>query len=169
MIITDRHYLENTKCEETTIEYCKENSIFQKLADELHASKVPGVGLAGIQIGFPVRVGYIEYGDYNLKMINPRIIEKSEPIIYTGEGCLSSTEKYNTDRYNSIAVEYLDYDSGEIKTEGFKDFIAVVIQHECDHFDGILNYKREHLSYKIGRNDKCFCNSGLKYKKCHGK
>jgi uncharacterized protein len=29
--------------------------------------------------------------------------------------------------------------------------------------------KNENMAVKTGRNDPCFCGSGLKFKKCHGK
>lgn len=171
MIVTDRKYLEETRCEDTTIEYCEANKVFDLLAVELKASKTPGVGLAAIQIGLPIRASYIEYRhedtDYVYKIINPKILSMSKKIIYPNEGCLSDPDHtYNTDRYTECTVTYLDFDTREQKTLMFGGFLAVVLQHEIDHLDNILNYKREHHDIKLGRNDLCFCGSGKKYKKC---
>lgn len=56
-------------------------------------------------------------------------------------------------------------------------------QHDLDTRTGVLRRKEEHLRAwehrlqiqrlaggraKVGRNDRCPCNSGLKYKHCHG-
>lgn len=166
MIVKDPFLLEVIS-KETSIEQCNTLKLFEDLKDNLSKSEVPGSGLAAIQIGHAVRAGYIKYKDIEICMINPVIVHQTEPFIYGGEGCLSSPGKvYNTRRYRKITVEYIDYSLGGNVTEDYEDYLAVVWEHELDHFDGILNYKREYRSIKIGRNDKCFCGSGKKYKNC---
>ena len=102
------------------------------------------------------------------QVINPVIKSAKNPMIWTGEGCLSDPGKYyNTDRYNNIEIEYLDYSLEKKIVLPFEGLMAVVFQHELDHTNGILNYTREHVfSAKIGRNDPCPCNSGKKWKQC---
>jgi len=71
-------------------------------------------------------------------MINPEIIEKSKEIIISDEACLSLPKfKGMVKRHKSVAVEYLDI-NGKKQVKKLKDLSAFIIQHECDHLDGIL-------------------------------
>ena len=69
-------------------------------------------------------------------MINPVITEKSGAY-ETEEGCLSLPGERKTIRYNQITVKYLDKTFTE-HTQTFSGYIAQIIQHECDHLEGIL-------------------------------
>ena len=54
----------------------------------------------------------------------------------------------------------------------YKEKNTVVTYHEISEFhkvDGTWLYMDGVVNPKIGRNDQCFCGSGKKYKKCHGK
>jgi len=149
-----------------------------------------GVGLAAIQLGYPKRIGVIKdnHGSY-FHLINPEIIEKSDEFVYFREGCLSFPEVYfSTNRYKQITVRnhviiddkfeeeiFVAYYSAD-EEMGNDGLLAIAIQHEVDHFDSILIHDREvkltpikRDNEKVGRNDKCPCNSGKKYKKCCGK
>ena len=55
----------------------------------------------------------------------------------TEEGCLSLPGTRKTTRYNRITVRYLDKKFEE-HTQNFSGYIAQIIQHECDHLEGIL-------------------------------
>jgi peptide deformylase len=173
MIITDKKTLEVVS-QDTTFEYCRDNHVWDYLAQELKESKergAPGLGLAGIQIGMPIRVAYLTFKydekDIIYKLINPLIKLKVNPIIYNGEGCLSIPDvTYNTDRYKKVIISFVDGEDGKEKAMEVNDVLAVAIQHEVDHMDGILIEKRQHRTVKMGRNDICFCGSGKKYKKC---
>ena len=69
-------------------------------------------------------------------MINPVILKKSGAY-ETEEGCLSLEGVRKTKRYKTIKLEYLDIDfKKRIKT--YSGFEAQIIQHEMDHFEGIL-------------------------------
>jgi peptide deformylase len=166
-IITDRSILEQVS-RVTTIEECKELQIFEKLEIALKNSKTPGAGLAAIQIGIPIRASLMITDKHVYHMINPELVEKNIPTIWPNEGCLSEPGVVrNTDRFQSVIVKWLDYEDKiehKASTDGFN---AVVLQHECDHMDGVLNYKREHKYLpKVGRNYPCPCGSGKKYKHC---
>jgi peptide deformylase len=167
MIVTDNTKLE-VRSNTTSVEECKSLGLFEILEKELKESPIPGVGLAAIQAGYALRASIIVTDKKTYRMVNPVIIEQSKPIIWPAEGCLSAGGKvYNTDRYNHILVRYRDYDDNLHKTLELTGFESVVIQHEVDHMDGILNYKREHKhTDKPGRNDLCPCGSKKKYKKC---
>jgi peptide deformylase len=101
-----------------------------------------GIGLAAPQVGERLRlivvdVGRGEEGDTLLKLVNPSIVEgqgetKSE------EGCLSCPDLLvEVNRFETVAVEAL-LPSGEetrIEAEGL---LAICLQHEIDHLDGVL-------------------------------
>ena len=70
-------------------------------------------------------------------MINPKIVDKTKLAYETEEGCLSLEGVRPTKRYKAITVEYLDR-RWKKKKQTFRDFEAQIIQHEMDHFEGII-------------------------------
>ena len=93
-----------------------------------------GVGLAAIQINIPIRVAIIRFGKEVYNIYNAKIIRQEQPFIYKGEGCLSFPQQYyNTKRFNLI--EILN-GNGEILK--FSGFLAVVVNHEIDHWNGVI-------------------------------
>ena len=75
-------------------------------------------------------------GFVNVAMINPVIVKKSG-VYETEEGCLSLMGVRKTKRYQDIEVEY--YDINWNKQHGkYSGWIAQIIQHECDHLEGII-------------------------------
>lgn len=154
-----------------------------------------GVGLAAIQIGIPKRVGVIKndkkdkYQDPYIILINSKLKECQEEIIYCREGCLSfPTVFIDTKRYKHYVIqnhciregkleeqtEYY-YFSNDTSEPGNDGILAIAVQHELDHFEGINIFDRQQniissiqrrVVNKVGRNDPCPCGSGKKYKKC---
>ena len=102
-----------------------------------------GVGLAAPQVGILKRLVVIDVGSKEgqekpLLMVNPEIIEKSEEIKKASEGCLSVPNQYApVERFASVTVSYLDENGvrQEISADGL---LAVALQHEIDHLNGIL-------------------------------
>ena len=107
-----------------------------------------GAGLAAPQIGMPLRV--VIFGiDKNPRypdappiplsiLLNPEISPIGKEIDSDWEGCLSVPDMRGlVPRYTRIRYRGLDADGRKIdrKAEGFH---ARVVQHECDHLDGIL-------------------------------
>ena len=75
-------------------------------------------------------------------MVNPEIIWKSEEKVCGEEGCLSvPDQRAEVERFASVKVKYLDYEGKEqeLLAEGF---LAIAVQHELDHLDGILYIDR---------------------------
>ncbi len=71
-------------------------------------------------------------------MINPKIIEKSKETILREEACISLPNCTGmVRRHKVIQVEFIDT-KGKKQKQKYKDFNAVIIQHEIDHLDGIL-------------------------------
>ena len=75
-------------------------------------------------------------GSIIVPMVNPVIIKK-EKRYEIEESCLSLTGFMKTTRYEKIEVEYLDKDFKK-KKQVFSGFTAQIIQHEIDHFEGII-------------------------------
>lgn len=106
----------------------------------------PGIGLAGPQVGKPLRlfVMNVTEGVYD-KIINPEIISSSG-IDTFNEGCLSFPEIYaGVVRPKEIKVRYLN-ENGEEITRTADGVWARCFQHEFDHLNGRLFV--DHLSKK---------------------
>lgn len=103
----------------------------------------PGIGLAAIQIGVPKRVLVLDVASEGEKrqpqyFVNPEIVWVSDHDLVAEEGCLSVPEHYaEVERPAEVKVRYLDYEGQEreVHAEGL---LAVCLQHEMDHLDGIL-------------------------------
>ena len=106
------------------------------LMDTLRANADRCVGLAANMIGERKRILVFSAGMLPVAMINPTVVARSEPY-ETEEGCLSLDGQRRTTRYRTIEVEYLDA-SFRKRRQVFRDFTAQIIQHEMDHFEGIL-------------------------------
>jgi len=105
--------------------------------------EAPGIGLAAIQIGEPVRVITIDVAKKDdpkepQVFINPEIVWTSEDTSTYEEGCLSIPEYYEeVERPAKVRVKYVDADgkAHEIEADGL---LATCLQHEIDHINGVL-------------------------------
>ncbi len=108
-----------------------------------------GVGLAAPQVGILKRMVVIDTHDeqekqtpHPLFLVNPEIVSYSQEQICHDEGCLSVPEQHaEVMRYSTVKVQYLDYygEKQEIEADGL---LAIALQHEIDHLDGILYIDR---------------------------
>lgn len=109
----------------------------------------PGVGLAAPQVGVSKRIIVVDPAREDepprpLKMANPEILWASEETKEHEEGCLSLPEEYQPlSRPARIKVRYVD-EHNEIRTLEADGLLAVIIQHEMDHLEGVLFV--DHLS-----------------------
>jgi peptide deformylase len=115
----------------------------------------PGVGLAAPQINVSKQMlGILTYdeegNDHQYLMINPKLVSYSDEMTYlpSGEGCLSVdrvVEGY-VPRHKKVTVEthLFDYQTKEVTKVKlrFKNYVAIVFQHEYDHLKGILFFDR---------------------------
>ena len=111
-------------------------SVGQDLRDTLAANRDRCVGMAANMIGIRKRVIIVSVGKADVVMYNPVILKKSgeyEPF----EGCLSLDGTRKAKRFRDIEVEYRD-GSWKPCRQKFSGFIAQIVQHECDHLDGII-------------------------------
>lgn len=78
-------------------------------------------------------------------MINPTILSLSEETYYPtfGEGCLSvyGSLRAKVKRHRAVTVKYSDL-NGEAHQREFIGFSAHIVQHECDHLQGIVYIER---------------------------
>lgn len=109
-----------------------------------------GVGLSANQIGILKRMFAMFLKDDNGKnveytWVNPKIISHSMAMVYLpeSEGCLSVDRPVHgfVPRYESVKVRGFDL-NGEVITQKFKGYQAIIIQHEMDHLDGMMFYDR---------------------------
>ena len=117
----------------------------------------PGIGLAAIQVGEPVRVIVMDLqekpegaaedaeGVKNPRFfVNPEIVWRSEELAPYEEGCLSVPEIYDEVlRPANVRLKYLDYNGNAVE-EDASGLFATCIQHEMDHLNGVLFI--DHLS-----------------------
>ena len=147
-----------------------EAEIKQYLSDNENA-----MGLAAVQIGIPVRLAVFKTaGPHSAEnemvvLINPVIKDKYDTII-TSESCLSFPgEAVTTKRFNYCVVESDELVGHEFekRTRVFEGRLAVCAQHEIDHLDGKTMHDRIYkASATVGRNERCICGSGKKFKHC---
>ncbi|ESW85048.1 MULTISPECIES: peptide deformylase [unclassified Mesorhizobium] len=103
----------------------------------------PGIGLAAIQVGEPLRMLVIDLAKEDETpaphvFINPEILESSDQRSVYEEGCLSIPDYYaEVERPAAVRVKFLDRDGKlqEIEAEGL---MATCLQHEIDHLNGVL-------------------------------
>ncbi|HEY1928917.1 MAG TPA: peptide deformylase [Caulobacteraceae bacterium] len=111
--------------------------------------EAPGIGLAAIQVGVPVRVIVMDLSRGEEPkapryFVNPEILWASEEMFVYEEGCLSIPEIYDeVERPAKVRIRYLGYDGQPVEEEA-EDLFAVCIQHEMDHLNGVLFI--DHLS-----------------------
>lgn len=106
------------------------------LLDTLRANADRCVGMAANMIGVSKRILAFDNGGEYMVMINPVITAKTG--MYTAEeGCLSLDGTRPAVRYRKIKVQWQDMQLRP-RTRHFEGFPAQIIQHEIDHFDGIL-------------------------------
>ena len=110
--------------------------VAQDLQDTLRANRDRCVGMAANMIGIRKRIIIVNMGLADVVMFNPRIVQKKNPY-ETEEGCLSLDGTRKAIRYQNIEVEYYDRTWKKQKRK-FTGWIAQIIQHECDHLEGII-------------------------------
>ncbi|MDZ5254046.1 peptide deformylase [Clostridium sp. LIBA-8841] len=110
--------------------------VIDDLIDTLRANLECCVGMAANMIGVKKRILVFSVGNIIVPMVNPVILKK-EKSYETEESCLSLTGFRKTTRYEIIEVEYFDRNFKKHK-ETFTGFTAQIIQHEVDHFEGII-------------------------------
>ena len=108
-----------------------------------------GIGLAAIQVGVPKRVAVIDLDPTGpdskpIYLVNPKIVAESEEKVLHNEGCLSVPDFWeDVNRAARLTVEYTD-EKGRPQTLEADGLMAIALQHEIDHINGLLFI--DHLS-----------------------
>jgi peptide deformylase len=119
---------------------------FQQFLDDLLETmhEYDGAGLAAPQVHALYRAVVLTLSDERGPefFVNPKITVLSDTVRHTWEGCLS-VEGFRglVQRPDHVRIEALDRDGSE-KVLEIRGFGAVVIQHECDHLDGVIYVDR---------------------------
>jgi len=124
--------------------------LLPQMVETMH--KENGVGLAAPQINQSLRLAVAEVDGKVYYLINPEITSYSQEKIVFEEGCLSLPEQFfPIIRSEEITLRYQN-EKGLPKKMRAKGFLAIVIQHEVDHLDGILiinRYKKQQKKSSI--------------------
>jgi len=128
-----------------------------EMAEVMYAA--PGIGLAAPQVGISQRVILVDVGQMEgrrepILLVNPVIVEQEGKVIQE-EGCLSIPEvREKVQRAERVLVRGYDLRGREREIEA-QGLLAVALQHEIDHLDGILfidrlsRLKRDIIERKI--------------------
>ena len=131
----------------------------RKLLDDMLETmyEAPGIGLAAVQVGVPKRLLVMDLQEPEdaddpegpavkepRVFINPEILWASETTVPYTEGCLSVPDQYaEVMRPDRIRARWLDA-QGKAHEDDLDGLLAVCLQHEMDHLEGVLFI--DHLS-----------------------
>ncbi len=128
----------------------RKNDYLKKLIKDMKKTmlRADGIGLAAPQVGHSISLfivntlllekDYPDSANFERIFINAQITELSDELITVNEGCLSIPDiSEDVKRSAKITVEYLDENFNPQK-EKLEGIIAVIVQHEYDHIDGIM-------------------------------
>ena len=140
------------------------NALIADLFDTMRAKN--GVGIAAPQIGVDLRVVIFGF-EHNARypeappvpqtvLINPVILPLTSERDQGWEGCLSVPGMRGVvRRFTKIKYSGFDVDGNAIERIA-DDFHARVVQHECDHLDGVLYPQRIDDMTQFGFNEELF-------------
>lgn len=119
----------------------------RKLAEDMLETMyaAPGVGLAAVQVGIPIRLLVLDVADEDedegrrpLVMVNPEIVALGPGTRLHEEGCLSIPDfRLEIERPSTLTVRFLDQ-AGKRQELNADGLLATAIQHEINHLDGKL-------------------------------
>jgi peptide deformylase len=154
-IVKAPHVILTAKAKRITKVDAKTKKIIEQMTATLENARDPeGVGLAAPQVGLPLQLFVVKESNTSpvLVIMNPKIIEvkdkklpkrkrKKEGDVKL-EGCLSLQDIWGVvKRHDSVTIHFMDA-TGLEHTQTFTGFLATIMQHECDHLEGILFPKR---------------------------
>jgi len=101
-----------------------------------------GVGMAAPQVGVMKRIFIYNAGSEEEEprvLINPVITYYSDELSTSDEGCLSFPNIYfPVERSERVTVTGLDESGSSVTLEEIDGLLARIVQHECDHLDGVM-------------------------------
>ena len=170
-----REYLK-TPCPKTEITQSEADELKQTLIEALE--KYGGLGISTTQLGIKKRACLIKFGNEELFLVNPQLIERSKDGFIFYEGCLSIPKtiqkpirtiranmiKVQTDNLGELVFQINPEEDKEVGGVSSDTMKTVVVQHEIDHLDGITIKDRVYSTTVVkkvnyGRNDKIIMKS----------
>lgn len=150
-LVVQEHPALHTIAEEVTDEEIRSGVLAKILKDMRSALKsynVDGfiaVAIAAPQIGISKRIFLVEDQSKDrddalpsFVAVNPTIVKTSRKTHMVGEGCLSVPDQYGLVRRHTNVTLRARNEYGETFERGAGGLLAQIMQHECDHLDGIL-------------------------------
>lgn len=134
-IVKDTEFLQQ-KSAKANYKSIETMEVIRDLIDTANEHKERCVGLSAIQIGVPLRVCVVFNGNEFIPFVNPIITKSFGDKYEVEEGCMSLDGTRKVMRYDRIEV-MRQTKSGFAK-EKFRGYMAEVLQHEIDHFNGKL-------------------------------
>jgi peptide deformylase len=116
-------------------------NLIENMAQTMY--QAPGIGLAAIQVGINKSIMVYDISPRDKErslqvLINPRIVSSEGSVLSEDEGCLSVPDfRSDVKRAAFVSVEGLDRNSNPVRIDA-EGFLAIVLQHEIDHLNGIL-------------------------------
>ena len=138
---------------------CEIDEELKKLIDDMKETMygAKGVGLAACQVGVSRRVIVLDVSPMDpqhtfFALINPEIISEEGEVDHE-EGCLSVPDYLEkVKRKEKVCVRGLSPEGMEVEVKG-EGILAIALQHEIDHINGILILDRvSRLKREIYRN-----------------
>lgn len=144
------HPVLRNKSEEISAEYPDLGKLVADMFETMYFSE--GVGLAAPQIGRNIRLVVIDASPvadqfpdcdgWKRALINPKVEVLDGEAVTRGEGCLSLPGlSEDVKRVEHIRLTWLDENFQE-HTEEISGFLARIVQHECDHLEGVVYMDR---------------------------
>ncbi len=135
----------------TSAPVAKVDDAVRAVLDDMIATMydAPGIGLAAVQVGVLQRLVVLDVARKDespqpLFLVNPEVLESSADRIVYEEGCLSIPDFYeDVERPERVRVRFQDRDGADCEMEA-DGLLAIAIQHEIDHLNGVLFV--DHLS-----------------------
>lgn len=134
------HPVLKRRCQEVTEIDERVKALIADMVETMYAAR--GIGLAACQVGVPQRVIVLDVSPMDpqkglFALINPQILSEEGQVDHE-EGCLSVPELTETvKRRARVRVKGLSPDGKETEIEA-EGILAIALQHEIDHLNGIL-------------------------------
>jgi peptide deformylase len=122
-------------------------ALLDDMVETMYAAN--GIGLAAPQIGVSKRIVVMDLARDDeppapRKFVDPEIVWASDETVPSEEGCLSVPDQYaEVERPRQVRVRYRD-ENDKVQEIDCDGLLAVCIQHEMDHLEGVLFV--DHLS-----------------------